>query len=330
MLPKLNMLFSYGVIGRHKSFMDVIQGIGDYTNIMIDSGAFSNRSIHIKHIKYDSSLDKVVTLDEYVDFLKLAHNKIWGYINLDVMGEPIPTRENYDALLNKGFHPIPVITQGVTREEVEEIIGTSDRVGIASGLKAAPPVISFVNSISGGKTRMHLLGYSEYPQVTQIPIRYCDSSSFMAGGRYGSLCIFNKSIGIKAHSLRRSSRRGAIPIDVLNELERCNVSMDDFGDKVFGTGISSPTCLSSINAYVELHKAINDKVAYFFSISTLGWLNAVLAIVNAKADGSAFDYQVARDEYNRLQSFSKTSVNSYVDEMVAILKKNTDHTAVLN
>lgn len=328
MLPKLNLLFSYGVIGRNARFLDVLEGIGKYANIMIDSGAYTNRTMMMKKLKYDRSIEKPITLDEYVGFLQKAHDKVWGYVNLDVIGEPEPTERNHLALLDKGFKPIPVITPGVTAQEVERMLQRSERVSIASSLKTNKQVVAWVYQTSNGKAKVHMLGYSEYPQITEMPICYCDSSSFMSGGRYGSLQYFHKVEGMKIHPVHRRSNKGVIDIESLNELQKNGVTLDDLNNH-FAKGEYSALSMVTVNAYVEMHKYLAQRPAYFFSISTFGWLNVILSICVAKDARRAFDFHDARDEYRRLNELKNSSLPKYIEELRLILETRTNHSDVL-
>lgn len=331
---KFNFLFSFPVIARGKRlgwFLDIVDVLGTRVNIMIDSGAYTNRNVLVKSYRTGEGAERIVLLPEYEDFLKHVSEKVWGYVNLDVIGDPIKTHRNYLKLMSDGFTPIPVVTPGISVKALEDLLTTTKRITVASSMRNSRKVLSHIDNIVHGKVRVHLLGYSKYPAITYMPVHYCDSSSFMSGGLFGSLVTFNTETGMSVHSLKSDTKKkGAVPDAVLNLMMRNNVRVSDIGTETLNKGSFSVVSSISVNAYIQLHEALtNAGIAYFFSISTFDWMNVILSIMASSTRFGNFDFQLCKNIYEELKVLSKSRSHSYLDTISRLLDEHSQTASVL-
>lgn len=184
--PKLNILqaFYYWKPAIEKLFIEH----ADDMCLMVDSGAFSV-----------AKSGKTITLDMYCEFvsgLREMPLDLHGYIALDVIGDPVATRANYYEMLKRGFEPIPVITNGMTDDDVERYYETSDIIclgglvdpSVRASIKAGR--VANVLKIANGR-KVHLLGYTNINMLKYFRPYSCDSSSWSSAARYASIMIYH-------------------------------------------------------------------------------------------------------------------------------------------
>lgn len=103
----MRILISYAMIVKYgiKLFNAVA---ADGHTIFLDSGAYTNKR----------SGKEIVTLMDYAQFVDKNRDKLWKYINLDEIGNPQKTIDNYVQLVKWGFNPVPVLTQFSSDSEI--------------------------------------------------------------------------------------------------------------------------------------------------------------------------------------------------------------------
>ena len=163
-------------------------------SVLVDSGAFT---VH----RSGDALD----LKEYMDFCKSIHGRpgLYGYIQLDSVGNRDITTRNLETMVNEGLRPMPVLTVDMPLERLPGLVSVNPRVCIAGGLGAFDGVKDWILAryrragMMCPEAKIHGLGYVRWPQSFQSGIASADSSSHSAGGRYGLLSMFDRGIGIK-------------------------------------------------------------------------------------------------------------------------------------
>ncbi len=140
---------------------------------LIDSGAFTAMMT-----------GKTIKLEEYCAFIRKWESQLFGYIALDVMGNPADTARNLQK-----FKPIPVFTLGDTQKRMEDLYALSEWVALGTLVKPKssmrPPnyVALLMEWVAGRKT--HWLGYTSHDMINAIRPFSCDCSSANSGARYG-------------------------------------------------------------------------------------------------------------------------------------------------
>jgi hypothetical protein len=96
-----HLLLNYYYIRNNRFWIDIL----DEFSVVIDSGAFTVFKQGLKDKSEEPSLFDVedipmITVEEYAAFIKRyqAHPQIIGFFNLDVIGDPVETKNNYMKL----------------------------------------------------------------------------------------------------------------------------------------------------------------------------------------------------------------------------------------
>ena len=150
------------------------------TRLLIDSGAFT---------AWKSG--NPIALDDYCRFLETLPVEPWRYFALDVVGDPAGTMRNYEAMLKRGFKPMPIFTRGEDPSVLEDYYRTSDMVGVG-GLVGTEQNRGFVNGIMkhiAGR-RVHLLGFNKMDYLRFWKPYAADSSNHTVAHRYGSADVY--------------------------------------------------------------------------------------------------------------------------------------------
>jgi hypothetical protein len=150
----------------------------DLPPIYLDSGAFQGRT----------------DLDVYCDTLDAFEGVVEWYANLDVIGDPDASEENYRELRRRGYNPIWVAQPGVSDARICKHSKESLLIGIG-GLVGAEPAeqvrrIRHVCEIAGAHdTQVHAFGVtspSVLIRLADVPeLASVDASTWLNGYRFG-------------------------------------------------------------------------------------------------------------------------------------------------
>ena len=151
--------------------------------LLIDSGAFSAKNSGAE-----------ISLDEYMEFLFKNEKRLFGYIALDVIGDPVATEQNLNTMLKAGLKPIPVLTLTEGEERMNYLFTLSEWValgGFRRPRKGAAPddYIAMKMKWSNGR-HVHWLGYTRQPQLLAWKPYSCDSISWAGGMMYGRVDMY--------------------------------------------------------------------------------------------------------------------------------------------
>ena len=78
------------------------------TEILLDSGAFT---------AFNSG--KEILLSDYMDFVGRWGHKLFGYMALDKLQDPVQTDKNLEIMLKAGLTPIPIHVYGDSKERMD-------------------------------------------------------------------------------------------------------------------------------------------------------------------------------------------------------------------
>lgn len=180
---KVPLLASYAVIRKWKQeHLDRLL-LDDRVELLIDSGAFSAKNSGAE-----------ISLDEYMDFLFKNEKRLFGYIALDVIGDPVATEQNLNTMLKAGLKPIPVLTLTEGEERMNYLFTLSEWValgGFRRPRKGAAPddYIAMKMKWANGR-HVHWLGYTRQPQLLAWKPYSCDSASWAGALMYGRVAVY--------------------------------------------------------------------------------------------------------------------------------------------
>ena len=132
---KVNILVAYPYCNNRVATL--LEKYQSKVRILIDSGAFTSWS-----------KGKAITVDEYCSFIRNLPFKPWKYFMLDGIGDSEKTFLQYNQMLDKGFSPIPIFTQGEKIERIDKYYETSDVLGIGS-LVGTKGNLDYVGMLNG-------------------------------------------------------------------------------------------------------------------------------------------------------------------------------------
>lgn len=230
-------------------------------NFLLDSGAFTAWNA-----------GKVVTLDNYCSFLDSLPITPWRYFMLDVIGDPDATMRNYNAMLDRGYKPVPVFTPSQSFDDIETYYRTTDLIGCGGlttkygkdGLLYLQKVMQHVQG-----RNIHLLGYTKPDYVKYFRPYSCDSSSWSRAQRYG-LCDLYIGNGKYIGFTRRQAHKR--PSDqILHAIKRLGFSLNDFTSEAnwrdTSRGIARIASARSWMKYaMDTQRAIDTRI--FFAVGS--------------------------------------------------------------
>jgi len=160
----------------------------------LDSGAFSAWTT-------ETSL----RLSDYLAWLKgafdiLGRDRIYAYANLDVVRNPALTWRNQRVIERSGFRPLPVIHSNASPETVEQVVEEYDTFAVGGLVGGGSNSTHYEEFLAGvfdkattrhGIHTIHGFGVTSYPIMRRFPFSSVDSSSWMAGARWGRFRLFD-------------------------------------------------------------------------------------------------------------------------------------------
>lgn len=159
------------IVNRHASDID----------LLLDSGAFT---------AWKSNAP--IKLDDYCQFLDGMTMKPWRYFALDVIGEPDKTMANFEALRSRGYAPVPIYTRGAPADHLKHYFDNSEIVGLGGLAATFQDPRAYLKHIwsTVHADRVHILGITNVEWIKYFLPYSCDSSSWTAGGRYGTMRVY--------------------------------------------------------------------------------------------------------------------------------------------
>jgi len=150
--------------------------------LLLDSGAFTAWSS-----------GKPIVVADYIAFLKdWGHRFSAGYMALDVVKEPKPTRKNLYQMLEAGLKPIPVHVFGEDEAWLNELYTYNDWVALVVRQQMGDPE-SFIDRVlrlkmqwAAGR-KVHWFGYIKQQQIQKWKPYSCDGSAWASCFLFGVL-----------------------------------------------------------------------------------------------------------------------------------------------
>lgn len=340
MIPKLNLLFSYYYMRTHKEWSNYILHLAQRSNVLIDSGAFTNRYQSIKALKQGKNFDPV-TLEEYIEVCQRAlDGQVWGYIMLDEIGDAEQTWRNYQVMLDEGLTPIPVFQHAEKWDRIDDYLSASSRIsvgGIAGdvpGNKAdyARHRIQRIDKEAKGKARIHALGFLRYPDIFQLPLTYADSSGWSAGHRWGKVTFYDIRSGFSGETWTDLTKNWHDP-DVqrlVGHFKRMGMTKDQIVDRSYYRTMEGIPSMMTTFAYIRFHHHAHQLgFNFFFAVRNTHCMFNLLAVLKNMRDLHTFDYHQARADYRQMASAWLNSKGLVLERSDDVLTEKTDFRATL-
>lgn len=330
-VPKLNFLFSQAYIYKPTNALRelVLSPFSEVTDVMIDSGAFTNFRSKLRMLSLDQAYSPVVKLEDYIADCHLYKKHVWQYIQLDVIDSAEQTRANLNTMLDAGLTPMPVLLMRDDPKLITSFTPINPWVCIAGGVTESVGWIARrlrdVEAYADQKAMYHCLGVSKYPLCLQTPLHSGDSSTYAVGSRYGSVTMFTPYKGFLKVRLVEMHRRASTDREVLlGYLLKGGINQETIKDETQYAGLHSIPSLTTVYSFLRYHEHLSklDR-RYFFAVSNLSWISIIIAVLYSMTE-SGWSYKEAISAYTDLYHLqAKKDRQAYIDQVVRILKEKT-------
>ena len=157
--------------------------------VFLDSGAYT-----LVNQKVD---DLQKYLDDYIDFILKYEDRLWGYVNLDDIGNVEISWKNQKYMEKRGVKPVPAYHYGEDFKWLEKCVNEYDYVGIGGvsrGVSAKVNNILFdriFNYIDKKNlsTKFHAFGITRFSLLARYPWHTVDSTTWLQNAIYGRIML---------------------------------------------------------------------------------------------------------------------------------------------
>ncbi len=214
------LLLSYAYVREYKPEQVEKWFTDPRVDVLLDCGAFSTKNA-----------EKEISLEKYMAFVSRWGDHLFGYLSLDVLGDPKGTDDNLRTMLDAGLKPIPVHVLGDGQKRMDELFEMSDFVALG-GLRrpnrghCPRSYVKQKMEWAAGR-RVHWLGYTREPLLRGFRPYSCDSSNFTGAERYGNVRVYLGK-GRWWNTQRTDAKKKDLPLDVAKILLRLGYSADDW------------------------------------------------------------------------------------------------------
>jgi len=182
--PDLGVLVSYE---NPRKFFDPVERViaEGYTDIMLDSGAFSAQ---MKGTEVD--------LDAYAAYVKKFQDDITIAVSVDVIWEGEKSLANWNYLCDKGIKTMPVFHFGEDEKILEEYVSRAEWVGVGGvaskgnsqrlSWQTLSPHFNWLFT-KYPDHKFHAFGINMPELINRFPFYSCDAVTWRIGSRYGRL-----------------------------------------------------------------------------------------------------------------------------------------------
>lgn len=181
---KLDLLVAYPYLKNKSTMMATRKAAESGHRIWVDSGAFTT---------YKAG-GQPTEVAEYISFIKSLEFRPERIFTLDVIGDPVATKQNHDRLLDAGIRPVPILTPGAPIESLDEMYEHSDLVAVG-GLNSnkgagggGPGWAKYV--LEHERRPLHLLGFVNKAIIAKYKPYSIDASTWEYAGRVGTIKFY--------------------------------------------------------------------------------------------------------------------------------------------
>lgn len=180
-------LFSYHYLTGSSGDALVKNALKYYENVFLDSGGFSAFTQGVE-----------IDIHKYIDFIKKYGFKT--YAVLDVIGCHKGTMRNQRIMEEAGLSPIPCFHFGSDLKDLQSLCEEYDYIalgGLVPHAKDKPKLRKWLRKCfkitHATNTKAHGFGMTGQDILEGFPFYSVDSSSWLAGARYGNVYAFKKN-----------------------------------------------------------------------------------------------------------------------------------------
>lgn len=279
----LNILISYAYMYGQENFLNYVkeQTCRGTVNLMIDSGAFT------KHNSKQSM--QHVNVADYCKFLQEWKNYCEKYVMLDVVGNAVQSKINYNTMLDCGLNPMFVATMfDKDYDGIRKAVERNHDICVAGGVTTKGDwMIKRFQDIwrqTDGKAWMHGLGYFTFPNMLKLNLRSVDASSWKtAAARFGQAIFFSLEEKRTYRIWRLDVAKGKIklPTAVRIQLQRLNITPKMFFDEELQRGEDSVCSFINLYNNISLQKYCKRYgLEYFLAVGSLSDLRRIVYVSN--------------------------------------------------
>lgn len=248
-------------------FVEKIARVRDRLEFFCDSGAFT---VWTK--------GTTITLDEYCGFLRSLPFEPDRYLVLDVIGDPEGSRRNFDLMVERGFHPTPIVTRGDDPAVLDYYYQHADLVGLGGVTAANRASVAWCGAMMEhvGDRQAHILGMTRLEWIKKLRPWSTDSSSWLQAARYGMVNVYmghGKMFRVQPRSMTERP-----PQRVAERIRRYGIDPYELIKPHAQTGAKSimqrVNTMSWIEYAIEQREAIGTRL--FLAVATEYWFEALV------------------------------------------------------
>lgn len=168
-----------------------VLGLVDQQHQFLDSGAYSA-----------FTLNEVITVDEYAEFLTKYQDQLYMYASLDNKADQRETYENYIELRRRGFNPAPVwhavggdlaiLKEYLTDPDVPLVcVGAIAKERGRSKSFRYDRLDEVFSLVAQYRKPLHAFGRTEPELLFRYPFASGDSTTWFNGGRFGLIIYYD-------------------------------------------------------------------------------------------------------------------------------------------
>jgi len=146
--------------------------------------------------------NKIINIDEYIDFIKKNKKFIWIYANLDVIWNWEATLKNQEYMEKKWLNPLPTYHLWSPIEYFKDMVKKYDYIGLwwmvlyKNKPKKIEQFLDYCFSYilkNWYKTKIHGWGLTNIKLVKKYPFYSIDSTKWLNGWKYNNFMFFEKN-----------------------------------------------------------------------------------------------------------------------------------------
>lgn len=222
----LNVLVTY-VHLRNKSKDNARKTLAPFRNVILDSGGFT----FIQRMRAGETISDQEVKDynrEYIEFcdeMKDTFNWVFEF-DMNAQISEQYRRDSIDEMNHRGIRVVPVIHEITDLKKLDQMgYFDHDLVALAgklTGNSLSGPIIPFFNECRKRGVMVHGLAATDEQSITTAPYATVDSSSWLAGSRYGCTYIFQNG-RLKVYDKTKKAERKRFR----SYIEECGINYEN-------------------------------------------------------------------------------------------------------
>ena len=309
---------------QRSDYLPDLLAIADRCNVLIDSGGFTDYWNSIKSAALGKTI-KRIQVEDYIKFCHLVKDKVYGYIQLDKPRDPEASKVLLQKQVDAGLNPMPVFVQGMEWEYLPELMKINHKICVSAGWQSNAEYsyqrYQKAYKLTEGKIKSHALAFGRYPQILGLPIASADSSTWLDGGKYGRILIFDKTSGFKGLSrddVRKSFNTSKVS-KVMGVLTNFGITKEDLNDGMqwhINSNKGSITQATHTFAFMQAMKFIklSSNIDYFIvipGVSKSTYFGQLCAVLSSIQENGKLDYQMYKREVGRMSTMNDQQFAEY-------------------